>query len=67
MKDSITSGATTTESLGCSEIMKQIWDRICEHGSTVEIASDTQGKLLLRLVAECLAATGYAPASFDVM
>ena len=70
VKDSVTSGTTTTtttKSLGYSEkeMIQQVWERICGCGCTVEIFS-TDGKLLLRLVAECLAATGYVPISFDV-
>ncbi|CAI8033459.1 Focadhesin, partial [Geodia barretti] len=69
VNDSVTSGTTTTtttKSLGYSEkeMIQQVWERICGCGCTVEIFS-TDGKLLLRLVAECLAATGYVPISFD--
>jgi hypothetical protein len=66
IRDSITSGTTTSKSLGYGEkeTIQQIWERVCGHGCTVEIFS-TDGKLLLRLLAECLAAIGYVPISFD--
>lgn len=66
IKDSITS-ATTTIKYGYSEgdIVQQTWEKICTDGRIEEIC-DTQGKMLLKLLAECLAAIGYIPTSFEV-